>query len=190
MAACTRHPFFVTLNENLKRYSRCFQDSTGYPLFDEGYKLTLVEKSYESIVDKMYRINVKNNKSFPDAPEHGWMRCEDVFSRIHDLVRGTIVCRYLDGPEYLVQQISALASTSGARSASETQQRSDEGHFYGSSHRISLILPDIPIANFFEFNEIKVDFHVEIQVTTRFQELLYDLTHWVLTKKDVSVGFL
>ena len=69
-----------------------------------GRDLQLHSKSYESVLSKLYRTNVLNNRKFPAAPRGGWVKPQNMFGKLNDLVRSKIVCRHINEPAMIAQE--------------------------------------------------------------------------------------
>jgi hypothetical protein len=144
---------------------------TQYLLFATSEEPKLVRKSFESLIIKTYRKNVLENDEWPDPPDSGWITPDNWFAQLNDLVRSTLVVKYLDGVLFLVENLELLAKELGAVCADKLESR-DEGyyaaHFYvAESH-------EIPTA---DWKTIRTPVQVEIQVTTQVQEVIRQLTH-------------
>jgi ppGpp synthetase/RelA/SpoT-type nucleotidyltranferase len=145
--------------------------STRLPVNIVSRDFQLHVKSYESIVSKLYRANVLNNPRFHGPPKRGWITPRNMFGRINDLVRSTIVCRHIDEPAKIAQQITAKAVALGLKASSRAQTK-DEGYY---AHHVYVSVPtNLMDQNWKEFGEAVV---LEIQVTTEMQHMLYELTH-------------
>lgn len=128
-------------------------------------------KSYSSIVSKLYRANVLNNPRFDRSPKKGWVTPRNMFGRINDLVRSTIVCRHIDEPAKIAQQITTKAVSLGLKASSRAQTK-DEGYY---AHHVYVSIPtNLMDQGWQEFAEAVL---LEIQVTTEMQHMLYELTH-------------
>ena len=62
----------------------------------KGPDFTFHTKPYSSVVDKTFRLNCNWNRDFPREPPNGWIKSINWFSMLDDLVRTTLVCRYLE----------------------------------------------------------------------------------------------
>jgi ppGpp synthetase/RelA/SpoT-type nucleotidyltranferase len=71
-------------------------------------------KSVESLIEKTWRINVLENPNFPDPPKITdlagdrieWVKEANLYTTIKDLVRCRVVCRYMDGPEFICSSVT------------------------------------------------------------------------------------
>lgn len=145
--------------------------STRLPVNIVSRDFQLHVKSYSSVVSKLYRANVLNNPRFDRSPKKGWITPRNMFGRINDLVRSTIVCRHIDEPAKIAQQIAAKAVSLGLKASSRAQTK-DEGYY---AHHVYVSVPtSLMDQNWQEFAEAVL---LEIQVTTEMQHMLYELTH-------------
>lgn len=130
-----------------------------------------LKKSYESSVDKSYRSNILENPNWPDEPDWKWTTTSNWYSQINDIVRTTIVCKYLDGPAFLANKLESLGKKYVLKPKIKSQGR-DSGyyaqHFYAKQ---KIVLLD----DKWQQTEALVKF--EIQITTQMQELLRALSH-------------
>jgi ppGpp synthetase/RelA/SpoT-type nucleotidyltranferase len=131
----------------------------------------LYVKGYSSIVSKLYRANVLHNRRFEKPPKGGWITPDNMFGKINDLVRSTIVCRYIDEPAKIAQQIMAKAAALGLKASSRAQTK-DEGYY---AHHVYVSIPTSLMNR--EWQEFSVPVVLEIQITTEMQHMLYELTH-------------
>ena len=132
--------------------------------------LRLNKKPFLSMVDKSFRMNVVENPNFPNPPEKGWVTPDNWFSRMNDTIRTTLVCRFLDAPEYACQAIKAHAGDCGL-SSHYTARGRDEGYY--SHHLYIPFLVDVLTVGGTEQQAVEL----EIQVTTQLQDILKNLTH-------------
>ena len=83
-----------------------------YPLIATLNPIILL-KSWESFFRKSYRVNIVDNLDFPNAPSKGWCLPINWHTRIHDIVRTTIVVRYLDGVPLVLDHLKDIALSEG-----------------------------------------------------------------------------
>ena len=130
--------FLEGLSAKLASYQEEYKGACGAELLmlgrTVGTEVTPLKKSYESAVNKTFRRNVLFNPNYPESPEKtGWLTPDNWYSHINDLIRGTVVCKFLDGPEFLATRLVDYAHTLGLKARSYSQER-DEGyyayHFY------------------------------------------------------------
>jgi ppGpp synthetase/RelA/SpoT-type nucleotidyltranferase len=73
-----------------------------YPLI-ALFSPELLIKPWRSFVEKTYRKNILSNVNFPNSPDDGWLTPENWYAKIHDIIRTTIIVKYLDGVPLLVE---------------------------------------------------------------------------------------
>jgi hypothetical protein len=166
-----RHDFFRGLPNFLRKSSETYFTQTGADLFMRGVpEVNPITKSYTTTVNKSFRHNIIWNDNFPDPPDRGWATPSNWFSIFNDIVRGTIVCKFIDGPLFLAERLKAYAHNHNLDSRYTSQQK-DDGyyayHFYVK----------IPVELLLNEADTTVNVEIEIQLTTQFQEVLYKITH-------------
>lgn len=143
-----------------------------YPLFlasDDVPKLAT--KSFNSYLLKTYRRNVLENDEWPEPPPSGWILPNEGFSQVNDLVRTSFVVKYLDGVEFLADQIKKNSVDSGCTCTLDFEAKI-EGHY--AAH--------LGIRNDFQipgdrWETENVSLAIEIQIITQLQEVIRRLTH-------------
>lgn len=166
-----QHEFFVGLDREIDAWNAAEKDATGSQLLMQRQVLELQRKPFQSVVNKCYRRNVIRNEDFPSPPKGGWIEPKNVFGRINDLIRGTLVCRYADGPEKLAVHLKGQAEKLGLDSWFYSQGREDgyyAFHFYVK----------VPV-ELYDFNHVPRNeaVAVEVQITTQLQDVLRQFTH-------------
>jgi ppGpp synthetase/RelA/SpoT-type nucleotidyltranferase len=111
------------------------------------------------------------NANFPDPPAKGWLLPPTWYSTITDVVRTTLVARYLDGIEALCKIISRTASTNG-HDVSQSPAPSDAGYY--AQQCVVTIDVNLPTA---ALEPVGRQVGIEIQVTTQAQEVIRKLLH-------------
>jgi ppGpp synthetase/RelA/SpoT-type nucleotidyltranferase len=132
--------------------------------------LVLVRKSFQSLSNKLFRKNCIWNRRWPNPPDKGWITYTNSFSRINDLIRTSIICRYLDGPQRVSEEISRIAE--GLELAVSTQRVATDGGYY--AWHCYVLMPATVIVSDTATN---VDMNIEFQITTQLQSVLRELTH-------------
>lgn len=128
-------------------------------------------KSLDSVIIKAYRKNILNNEYFPKPPNSGWVTPDNWFESINDIVRTTITVKYLDGVQFILNELGILAEIFGLSFDSSFEAR-EEGYYAAHSGIIKeFSIPDI------NFTPTKVKLNIEIQVTTQIQEIIKTLLH-------------
>ncbi len=162
-----------------KRYSKEDEEKeTVLLMAPSELNITWDEKKYASVLDKVYRYNVVENLAWPSEPSDGWMKPENWFSRLYDTVRTRIVCKYIDGPKFLAEQLYALAKDLKLESEFSSRQKDDGYYAY---HFYSKIPARILIGAKLE----RVKVAVEIQITTQLQDVLNQITHLYYEEKRI-----
>ena len=128
LKALEEHPFWRQVGEQLKEWDIEYYKEKGVHLFANSYLPKVVNKPYDSLLNKAYRKNCLNNKSFPDEPEKGWISPVTWFDRIHDMVRTSFIVRYLDGVKYLDQKLSLVSQEVGCKYTCSYEAH-DEGYY-------------------------------------------------------------
>jgi hypothetical protein len=145
-------------------------------------ELTVHRKPFSSAVTKSFRINVLRNNGFPNPPNDGWITPDNWYGRFPDLVRSTLVCRFLDGPKGLALALDEYAKSMGL-TGRHIPRNTDDGYY--AFHQHTGFPVDIVDANW-QTQATTVEF--EIQLTTQLQEVLRDLTHPLYERARVATG--
>jgi len=169
--AIQQTPFSRELNDFLIKCEQEYRSKTGTSLRMSTSSLEFSAKSFESVVNKLFRQNVVWNRAFPKAPQGGWVISRDVYSRLDDLVRTTVVCKFLDGPEFLSERFVAFATGNGLLVEARSLERDDGYYAFHVYTSFAVELTDQAWA--LAMHTMKT----EIQITTQLQEILRDLTH-------------
>ncbi len=182
LTSVTQHPFFVGFSAEVAQWQEEYHHETNSALFMDSAEPHLCVKSFRSVVDKSFRMNILWNKAFPKAPKRGWVNLQNIYAMLNDLVRGSLVCRFIDGPERVARYISDYADRLDLVSRSYSQEREDgyyAFHVY-VTFRVSVFDAD--------WNEADVSVEVEIQITTQLQEVLRSLTHHLYESQRLQVA--
>lgn len=163
-----------------------FHESAAAELFALGTppKLTWHKKTYDSLVDKLFRINCIENESFPAPPINGWTTISDTFSKIDDIVRTTIFVGYADSARFLAEEIKDSAEKHGH--AATVKEHAKEKGYYAHHVYVNFTLP---ITDLLTGKFIDQTATVELQVATQLQAALREVTHVLYEKERLeSVG--
>jgi hypothetical protein len=179
--AITEHKFFVFFSSQASRWQEEYNQKTCSDLFMGSNEPKLVKKPYKSAIEKSYGINILWNKNFPNEPKKGWINHQNIFMQFNDLVRGTLVCRFIDGPAFIAKKIVEYAKEHNLKYRKYSQERDDGYYAYHVYVSFSAKIFDM------EWNEEDVQVEVEIQITTQLQEVLKDLTHKFYEKQRISL---
>jgi hypothetical protein len=167
----TQHPFFVGFSAEAARWGDFYHSKTNSDLFLGSPEPHLIVKPFRSVEEKTYRINVLRNSDFPGAPPGGWVDQTNLYSRLNDLVRGMLICRFADAPEFVTTQILDYAGSFGLANRGYSQEREDGYYAFHSYVTFEAELFDA------DWNAAPTAVEVEIQITTQLQEVLRNLTH-------------
>jgi hypothetical protein len=156
---------------NLTTYEGKYRVSTGYPLFLGKPEVPNLEvKSFDSFLLKTFRRNVLDNPAFPDPPGD-WLLPDNWYEAVDDLVRTTFVVKYLDGVNFVLEQLREAADRNGLRSRYELQAR-PEGYY--AAHFYVWLDLEVPGLT---WETTKKTVSVELHVTTQLQEVIRQLLH-------------
>ena len=86
--------FYTNLLEKLLDWEKEYSEVHSTSLFMHPPDAKIHQKSYESFINKSFRINVLWNKRFPNEPKNGWINIDSLYSLINDLVRTQLVCKF------------------------------------------------------------------------------------------------
>ncbi|MBN2747563.1 MAG: hypothetical protein JXR34_12620 [Bacteroidales bacterium] len=157
-------------------------------LLRKGVNLLILEeqpliliKSLDSVINKVFRKNILQNNNFPDPPQGGWITPENWFEKLNDIIRTTIIVKYLDGVQFLIDEMEAICRLFNLKYAFELEAR-EEG-YYAAHYGVTIPL-SFPDKN---FQPIEKNFNIEIQVTTQLQEIIKTLLHKHYEQKRISI---
>ncbi|MCS4537885.1 MAG: hypothetical protein HYY67_03380 [Thaumarchaeota archaeon] len=155
----------------LEKFDGEYLAKTGYRLLlsQETPKLSI--KPFNSFLLKTYRKNVLENSDWPSPPKEGWLRPEEWYSRINDIIRTTLVVKYLDGVTFITDKIQKLCEKSGLTSSVDLEARM-EGYYAAHAYarrEFTIPRPD--------WDTTRMSVTIEIQVTTQLQEAIRKLLH-------------
>lgn len=144
---------------------------TGFPLLMSAQTPELLIKPFDSLVLKTYRQNVLRNDHWPEEPARGWVLPSTCFSSINDILRTSLIVKYLDGVEFLVERLESLCQSHalGCHRFFEARQ---EGYYAAHLYvKHSFEIPQL------SWDTEVVEMSVEIQITTQLQETIRSLLH-------------
>lgn len=154
---------------------------TNYNLFAEKLERVYI-KPYESMVDKTFRKNILLNNDFPNEPKNGWIYPDNPFEQLNDLLRTTIIVKYLDGAEFILEKLREFAEKSNYEFRSDYEAK-DKGYYAIHAYiRPEFEVPDI------NWDTKKIHLWIEIQITTQIQDTIKKLTHKYYEKRRSSVS--
>jgi len=129
-------------------------------------------KPGDSFIEKIYRENVVDNQDFPGEPRAGWVVPANWFERIDDILRTTIVVRYLDGIEYIATRLENLCSDKAVLKDRCKYLAKIEGYY--AAHLYFNMEFEIPGM---EWKTEKIVSPIEVQITTQVKEVIKELIH-------------
>ena len=134
--------------------------------------LPILIKPWSSVLQKCHRKNVLNRVAyFPEEPDGGWVGPTNLLESMNDLLRTTVVTRYMDGIEDVRRILETVAADTSVELMQEREAR-DEGYY--ALHVVGSI--ELPVdTRLWEKERRMVRF--EIQVCTQIQEVIRSLTH-------------
>jgi|SRR6516162_8934843 len=135
--------------------------------------LSVLIKPFQSVLTKIYRVNYLHNQKFPDEPDQsGFVRYDAIYDhpKMNDLLRARLVCKYMDGPQVVVQGLQAFCQDRDLEFRSYPMN-SDMGYY--AWHCYMRIPLEIMIYDSVENKKI----WFELQVTTQLAEVITGLTH-------------
>lgn len=173
--------FWSELQKEWGNIDQEYYSQTHFHLFAE--KLTEVFiKPYNSMVDKTFRKNVVLNDCWPNEPKKGWIDPSYPFERLNDLLRTTIIVKYLDGAEFVLQKIQELATKANYDFRCDYEAK-DKGYYAIHAY----ICPTFEIQNLlWDTNNVKIQ--LEIQITTQIQDTIKKLTHEYYEKHRSTIA--
>jgi ppGpp synthetase/RelA/SpoT-type nucleotidyltranferase len=164
-------PFWQEILSELNEINDKYFGLKGVHLLIISNKPKIFTKSLNSLLIKAYRKNILNNSNFPSPPDNGWITPDNWFEKINDIIRTTITVKYLDGVEFIINELSNISNKNNFIFESSFEAR-EEGYYAAhSSVKIPFSIPDL------NFTPIKKTINIEIQVTTQIQEIIKTLLH-------------
>ena len=169
-----RSDLWKALINNLREYNDEYRlKNKGYVLLLESPELIELNiKPFDSIVDKSFRKNILNNKYFENPPEGGWIFPDNWFTRINDILRTTIVVKYLDGVEFIIDKLKYYFKQECRKKCKSYLEAREEGYYAAHLYfNYEFEVPSIDI------DTESIEISIEIQITTQLQELIRTLIH-------------
>ncbi len=163
--------FWKQLGNNLREYNDEYFLDTGYQLLQESGLPNILIKPFNSFLEKTFRKNILENENFPEPPIEGWILPENWYSLINDILRTTIVVKYLDGVDFIIGKIQSLCED--IKKDFECTFEAREVGYY-AVHLYIREQFEIPRM---DWDTIKVSTTFEIQLTTQLQEVIRKLLH-------------
>lgn len=175
--AVNAHAFMPELTRRLaEKASEGVFERTG-----KSPDIILHRKPFASLADKLFRTNCLWNRRWPDEPKLGWVQYKDSFARIDDIIRTTLITKYLDGPEIVSRQITEAAEFTNLKARS-SPRATDAGYYAWHSY------VSFPVQIIVEDKVIEIEIETEFQSTTLLQSSLRELTHKFYEESRQSVN--
>lgn len=166
--------------ENIRQsYSGGRPDLLLFP--DQKIDFLVLSKPFSSVISKIYRTNYLNNRKFPEAPRRGFLNPTNFYQHLNDLLRTRIVCKYLDGPKFIADAISAFCQSEKLRFRCYPMA-SELGY-----HAWHCYLA-VPIQVIIDKELKDIEIELEIQLTTQLAEVIGSLTHGLYEGHRESVS--
>ena len=167
-----KSPFWTELDKNLNKFHGEYREkSKDYNLLSTLNTPELNVKSFDSALLKTFRKNILNNENLTEEPEKGWILPNNWYSQINDIVRTSFIVRYLDGVNFLTDKIETICQEQNIKYETEFEAK-DEGYY--AAHLSILQEFTIPKYN---WDSIRIDVCIEIQITTQLQDVIKQLLH-------------
>ena len=94
-----------------------------------------------------------------------------MYSRLNDLIRGTLVCKYVDGPAKLANLLDERAKKLGLPSRYDAESR-EQGYY---AYHFYVTIPVAVLGS--DLTEAETPLQVELQISTQLQEVMRKVTH-------------
>jgi len=177
--------FWIQLVENLLAFDHEYQIQTGYQLFmpknPNLFEPELVLKTFDSFLLKTFRKNILENELWPNEPKNGWVLPSNWFSRINDIVRTLFVVKYFDGVDFVIGKIGSCCKQHNMNCEISFEAR-EEGYY--AAHLYTRQMFEIPKI---DWDTERVEFSIEIQITTQLQEVIRKLLHKYYERKRKAI---
>lgn len=174
----------VLLN-NLKEYNDEYRiKNEGYVLLlERPESINLLIKPFDSLVNKSFRKNILNNKNFKNPPSNGWIFPNNWFSRINDILRTSIVVKYLDGVEFILKKLSSYFEQECNKKCKSYLEAREEGYYAAHLYfKHELEIPSI------DFDTEFIEMSIEIQITSQLQEVIRRLLYKYYEEKRLKMS--
>lgn len=167
-----RSKFWVDLTNDLKRMDQSYYINTkGYNLFMSAQPPEILIKSFDSFLLKTYRKNILENKNWPNEPAGGWILPINWYSNINDIIRTAFVVKYIDGVEYMTNELEAYCEKYSLSHKVHFEAR-DEGYY--AAHLYTRQVFEVPNV---QWDTELINVSIELQVTTQLQDVIRRLLH-------------
>ena len=175
-------PYWTLLLKNLQEFDDEYHLETGYPLFAPRVEPTLSTKPFNSFFDKTFRKNVIHNKNWPEAPNGGWVLPDNWYTRISDIVRTSLIVKYLDGVEFTVSKMNWLCEQCNLSKPEHIFEAREEGYY--AAHVYIKEIFEVPAD---DWDTKKINVKIEIQIRTQVQDVIRRLLHNYYEKRRQNI---
>ena len=139
-------------------------------------------KPYNSVIDKTYRKNIIENKMFPNEPQKGWVFPDNIYLKINDIIRTSIVVKYMDGAKFFLEEVEKLGVKHNKKIYVDYKVRW-EGYY-----AIHLSVPhNVKILSINSDVTKEHQIFIEIQIITEIQDIIKRLLHKYYEEKKRSL---
>lgn len=142
-----------------------------YYLLDSLSRPKIDIKKLDSVILKAFRKNFLQNPIRPNEPEGGWILPQNWFYKLNDILRTTIVVKYLDGVTFFLDRLKSYAEEKGCEFVFDYEARENGYYAVHTGTRLQLAMPES------NWEETIISLNLEIQITTQLQSLVKDLLH-------------
>ena len=158
--------------EAMSEANHAYYARTGFPLvFGQPQKPEIVIKPFDSALEKSFRKNILLNTRWPEPPALGWITPLNWFSTMNDIIRTTVVVKYIDGVRFLAEALGNACNNVGLPNHVDMEARWEgyyAAHFY--------VDQEIAVADI-QFDVHRQSVSLELQITTQLQEVIRLLLH-------------
>jgi hypothetical protein len=170
--------FWSTFLENFPNYRDKYYQNSGYSLFPYADYIPILQtKRYDDFIHKTFRKNCLHNKNYPKPPEKGWIFPGVWYSQINDIIRTSVVVKYLDGIDFILNKIIEICKENQIEYRYDKEVK-DAGYYAIHVYiKQSFQIPDL------KFNETTRNIEIEIQLTTEIQDIIKKLLHLYYEKQ-------
>ncbi|MDL1870914.1 hypothetical protein FBR05_01760 [Deltaproteobacteria bacterium PRO3] len=174
-------PSWKWIIDNLKILDGQYLIAKGYDLLpNKNVYPELLTKSFQSVLSKTFRKNILGNESFPDPPKlTGWILPGNCLSKINDVIRTTIVVKYLDGIEFLAHKLKVGL---GSALCGESWEAREVGYYAAHTYLTEEFeIPNVGLGT------TKIKSLIEIQITTQIKDTIKSLLHHHYEERRITM---
>ncbi|NOX28521.1 MAG: hypothetical protein GXP35_00485 [Actinobacteria bacterium] len=173
--------FWEEIKTGLARVDAEYRIANGVELLPrDSLAPSVFIKPFDSLVEKTFRKNVVDNDRFPDQPEDDWVVPENWFAKIGDILRTSILVRYLDGVAKVTSELAACCEADHV--ACEVDFAAHDVGYYAAHFNLwhTFEIPKM------RWDTEKVDLSIEFQVATVVHGVVRELLHPYYERQRVS----